>query len=126
MKQIINHLIEHTWITEVGLRAWSVLIYRDNQISHRCGYVECKDPKAEGMDELAVHGGVTWQEGVKTAYNFGVPTIGFDCDQLRDNTIEHPHRRYDDAEVRSLPYVISECEKLAKQVHTLEQHSYSV
>jgi len=123
---ILNHLIEHTWVTKAGLRAWSTLIYRDDQISHRCGYVECIDPDAEGMADLSVHGGITWQRGVDTAYNFGVPTVGFDCTHAWDNSIEHPHRDELDGEVRSLPYVISECEKLATQVKQLQESSYSV
>jgi hypothetical protein len=126
MTILLNHLIEYTWITETGLRAWSVLLYKDNLINHRCGYVECKDPYAEGMNDMTVHGGITWQRDANTVYKFGVPTVGFDCTHAWDNSIEHPFRCEPDGYVRSLSYVVSECEKLAIQVHTLEQYSYSV
>lgn len=126
MKLQLNHLIEYTWHTEVGLKAWCILIYSRNRLSHRCGYVGCSDPFAEGMGELHVHGGITWQRGVDTNYNFGCNTVGFDCLRCDDQSIEIRKDYIHNPIPCSLEYVISECEKLAAQIDTLQKSSYQV
>lgn len=114
----ITSIIEYQWTTEAGKPACIKLIYKDNQISHRCGYIETELHDANVVDSFHVHGGVTFNAIMSEPFDHA---IGFDCMHAWDNTIESDFRHVSDGEVRSLNYCIAECEKLATQVVAAEQ-----
>ena len=116
----ISSVIEHSWMTEAGPRACIKLTYTgDNQIGWRCGYVETrlKLEDEDKVENLSCHGGASWIGKVK---DFAEMAVGFDCAHLYDNSIESDTRKVSDGEVRSFNYCFEQCEKLAKQIATIE------
>lgn len=125
----MSYEIEKSWITKAGLPA--VVLWVND--SHRCGYVELtKDSifyeitdKREvhpilqkSIDDLAVHGGVTffdiayWPDPESGVCNF---FVGFDCAHSGDSTKYSPRRGI----LRSLDYCVAQCEDLAKQLMSI-------
>ena len=73
---------------------------------------------------LEVHGGVTFQGSKQED---GPEMIGFDCGHCFDISyltkadIEVIYKHDDNATYKDIPFVMAECEKLAKQLKDLEQ-----
>jgi hypothetical protein len=133
------------WFTESGYRA--VVIF--NETGHRCGYVEiprshpCYEKEYSDID-VDVHGGLTF-----SAYSKEMPydtpagfwVLGFDCIHYGDAIDLEAYERYSnmgyipkvqedishifnaiftDDEVRTLDFVVAECESLAAQLKEME------
>ncbi len=121
----LSHTIEHTWVTEAHITAYVVLVYHDNLLSHRCGYVEVP-AITDAMQECSVHGGVTYHS--KAYFNDNL-VVGFDCHHYNDATIEtdyRPAHLHDYATLRSFNYTFTECEKLATQLKTIIESSHEI
>ena len=118
-----GHVIEKDWITGSGLRAVAVLI----PSRHRCGYVEIPedhpmfgkhydDVRDKDGDYIDVHGGLTYDgAGDYPAKSTG-HWYGFDCAHLGDASLDAERNKWmEGGEVRTMEYVVRECERLAKQ-----------
>lgn len=116
--------IEKSWVTEAGLPAVVIWVHD----SHRCGYVELTEDSIfygitnerevhvilqKSIDDLGVHGGVTffdtpyWTEARTVESNF---FVGFDCAHSGDAT------SFSIGVLRSLEFCVEQCEDLAKQL----------
>jgi hypothetical protein len=138
-------MIERMWFTESGYRA--IVIFNDT--GHRCGYIEiprshpCYEKEYSDID-VNVHGGLTF-----SAYNKEMPydspegfwVLGFDCIHSSDSNDLEAYERYSnmgyipkiqedishifnmifsDGIVRTLDFVVAECESLATQLKEME------
>lgn len=85
-------------------------VHRASAISggHLCGYVEAyiSDP-----NELDVHGGVTWNDGLTHITNPKTNLIGFDCAHAGDWSVRFPYGRYKDVD-----FVLNELKNLVLQL----------
>jgi hypothetical protein len=138
-------VIERIWFTESGYRA--IVIF--NETGHRCGYVEIPRThpyyEKEYSDiDVDVHGGLTF-----SAYSKEMPydtpagfwVLGFDCIHYGDAIDLEACERYSnmgyipkvqenisrifnaiftDDKVRTLDFVVTECESLAVQLKEME------
>jgi hypothetical protein len=138
-------VIERIWFTESGYRA--IVIF--NETGHRCGYVEIPRThpyyEKEYSDiDVDVHGGLTF-----SAYSKEMPydtpagfwVLGFDCIHYGDAIDLEAYERYSnmgyipkvqenishifnaiftDDKVRTLDFVVAECESLAAQLKEME------
>lgn len=114
-----------TWMDDTtGLRCFA----KRNGIGCWCGYVTYDGVLSDDQDSFSVHGGVTYHETqtpTKLAVKFerGQRCIGFDCGHNADFWPGYAARHGNDVSLfagstyKNLKYVISETEKLAKQVH---------
>jgi hypothetical protein len=126
---------EIEWITRAGLRAVCLIIDK----SHRCGYVAVERGhrlycvEYDELPSIEVHGGLTFSgiTGVKPFENLSdkiypikteTPTwwFGFDCahayDGFMEDSVIHKLMPKNNNPVRSMEYVIHECERLAEQL----------
>jgi hypothetical protein len=138
-------LIERIWFTTSGYRA--IVIFNDT--GHRCGYVEiprshpCYEKEYSDID-VNVHGGLTF-----SAYSKEMPydipegfwVLGFDCIHSNDAIDLESYERYSDmgyipkiqedishifdmifsdGAVRTLGFVVAECESLATQLKEMD------
>lgn len=128
-------MIELEWITKAGLSALALIVCRENgRKSHRCGYVGLPRPgfaidpqwnTIQDLQNFSVHGGITYAKYQHPNSGTATPHmawVGFDCHHLNDAEIE-PDPAYrgfaymdGDRIVRSLEFVVNECEQLAPQV----------
>lgn len=111
-------IIEREWTTEAGLSAQC----RSRKQHYRCGYVavdqthplygiNIEDIRARNLD---VHGGITLSARLDDSTNWW---FGFDCLHRDDCAIETEEMEFPGTgEIRTLEFVVSECEKLAKQL----------
>jgi hypothetical protein len=141
-------MIEHIWFTESGYRAMVLF----NETGHRCGYVEiprshpCFEKEHSDVD-VNVHGGLTF-----SAYSNVLPyaspegfwVLGFDCIHYGDANDLEAYERYSnmgyvpktqegishifdmifsDGVVRTLDFVVDECESLANQLKEMDLQS---
>jgi hypothetical protein len=138
-------MIERMWFTGSGYRA--IVIFNDT--GHRCGYVEiprshpCYEKEYSNID-VNVHGGLTYSAHVNempydTPEEFWV--LGFDCIHSSDANDLEAYERYSnmgyipkiqedilhilnmmfsDGIVRTLDFVVTECESLASQLKEID------
>lgn len=129
-------VVEKTWITRAGYDAVCLFI----RGTHRCGYVGippkhplhrvdyCKPTDvlkdgAKPETALKVHGGLTYAAGskdypIKCSDNLW--WYGFDCAHAGDGMLGIMVRLTLGKPVRSMDYVIDECEKLADQLKEIQ------
>lgn len=110
-----SYKIEKDWITTAGLRA--VITRAVGVMSHLCGYVGVPNMhKFYGMDyasvDADVHGGLTYSAKGEYPVESDLWWLGFDCAHAGDfeggSCLGKP--------LRTLEYVVQECESLAKQL----------
>jgi hypothetical protein len=138
-------MIERMWFTESGYRA--IVVF--NKTGHRCGYVEiprshpCYEKECSDIN-INVHGGLTFSAHVNempydTLKEFWV--LGFDCIHSGDAIDLESYERYSnmgyipkiqedishifniifsDGVVRTLDFVVAECESLATQLKEMD------
>ena len=128
--------IESDWTTKAGLRAVVGVVCFDGVDSHRCGYVAVEkthplygEPYDQHYD-LKVHGGLTYARGgdsYPVVCGEGVWWFGFDAAHFGDGSMNPRMREYRDgmAPVRSLSYMMDECESLAAQIEAYKAPSLS-
>jgi hypothetical protein len=138
-------VIERIWFTESGYRA--IVIF--NETGHRCGYVEiprshpCYEKEYSDID-VDVHGGLTF-----SAYSKEMPydtperfwVLGFDCihygdtndleayelysnmgyiPKIQEDILRIFNMMFSDGIVRTLDFVVAECESLANQLKEMD------
>jgi hypothetical protein len=138
-------MIEHMWFTKSGYRA--VVLMLDT--GHRCGYVEIPHPhpcyEKEYSDiNVNVHNGLTFS-AYSSEMPYAVPegfwVLGFDCIHSGDAIDLEAYDRYSNMgylsktqedisyvfnaiftndTVRTLDFVVAECESLATQLKEME------
>jgi hypothetical protein len=138
-------VIERIWFTESGYRA--IVLF--TQTGHRCGYVEiprshtCYEKGYSDVD-VTVHGGLTfsaYSEEMSYGTTEGFWVLGFDCGHYGDakdleayglysnmgyipNVQENISYIFDmifnDGIVRTLDFVVAECESLATQLKEMD------
>jgi len=118
---MINATLEKDWTTVAGLRAICLIINFDNDPHHRCGYVGVPPASSYYMQnydalDLSVHGGLNFSSRKLLTDNNDLWWLGFDCCHADDGYITPSSRWPSYGPVRSLEFVMAECEKLAAQL----------
>ncbi len=133
-----GYVIEKEWVTEEGYLAAVTL----SSIGHRCGYVGITEEhrffKKKYSDlDINVHGGLTYSKIASTypSPSFeGLYTLGFDAGHVWDARDFEALQRYklnqeqkdfiewlkkcevDNTSIRTLDYMVNECNSLSKQL----------
>lgn len=122
------------WLTEPDRKEWTAhgfpcLIIRQRSGGHLCGYVgvskghpayEQSYSDSNGIiNDLSVHGGITFNEHGAGMYPGGFYWIGFDCAHSGDFSPLY-HKKYgfdfDGETYKDMDYVTEETENLAEQL----------
>jgi hypothetical protein len=141
-------MIEYMWFTKSGYRA--IVVF--NKTGHRCGYVEIPRShpyyEKEYSDiDVNVHGGLTFSSysgGMPYAVPEGFWVLGFDCIHYGDAIDLETYKKYSDmgyisktkedllytlneiftdSVIRTLDFVVAECESLATQLKEMENQN---
>ncbi len=116
--------IEKKWVTKAGLRAVVCVLgcnyfWRTAYVEVKKGHPLYRKSYQEVAGDLDVHGGLTYSEKGGPAYATGW-WFGFDAAHAGDAYFDEKENRVHilpgTRVIRSLEYMVKECERLAKQL----------
>lgn len=142
-RKFLDHLragFPDEWTKEPDQDEWTAATgyhcaIRRTMVQTLCGYVAVPwghpawgwDRDDERLDDVYVHGGITWSGAFPSAEPQGPWWFGFDCAHYQDfipgvaaalAKVDHPYPM-PDAVYRNFAYVRLQCESLAKQLHAM-------
>lgn len=112
--------LEKDWITKSGLRAICLLM-KLGIGNHRCGYVQTFEP-IKDLDNIEVHGGVTYSDNFLQDIDENTWWIGFDTIHSMDHEFNKKTGKFIYSN-KDLNFVVKECESLADQCVKLGANS---